>query len=135
MDGCILAGRLAGEKWDKYLDQQRRVYDPKGLCPTLVTSVGGHHIAKILERSNEMGKERTRIRRLTPLECWRLQAFEDEDFEKASKVCSDTQLYKQAGNSIAVDVLVNGILKPLLLDEPPKQMTIQEIIAAQDGGD
>lgn len=46
-----------------------------------------------------------RIRKLTPLECWRLQGFDDEDFYKAEKVCSNTQLYKQAGNSITVDVL------------------------------
>ena len=46
-----------------------------------------------------------RIRRLTPLECWRLQGFSDEDFYKAKAVCSDTQLYKQAGNSISVPVI------------------------------
>lgn len=46
-----------------------------------------------------------RIRKLTPLECWRLMGFDDEDFFKAEKVCSSTQLYKQAGNSIVVDVL------------------------------
>lgn len=54
-----------------------------------------------------------KIRRLTPKECWRLMGFEDEDFEKASKVCSNTQLYKQAGNSIVVNVLME-ILKNLL---------------------
>lgn len=46
-----------------------------------------------------------RIRRLTPLECWRLMGFEDEDFKQAQKVCSNSQLYKQAGNSIVVNVL------------------------------
>ena len=46
-----------------------------------------------------------RIRKLTPRECWRLMGFTDEDFDKASEVVSDTQLYKQAGNSIVVDVL------------------------------
>lgn len=45
------------------------------------------------------------IRKLTPKECWRLMGFADEDYEKASKVCSRSQLYKQAGNSIVVDVL------------------------------
>ena len=43
----------------------------------------------------------------------RIQIDSDEDFEKASKVCSDTQLYKQAGNSIVVNVLM-AILKNLL---------------------
>ena len=46
-----------------------------------------------------------RIRKLTPKECWRLMGFDDSDFEKAEKVNSNTQLYKQAGNSIVVDVL------------------------------
>ena len=54
-----------------------------------------------------------RIRKLTPKECWRLMGFDDEDFEKASKVNSNTQLYKQAGNSIVVNVL-EAILKELL---------------------
>ena len=46
-----------------------------------------------------------RIRKLTPKECFRLQGFSDSSFEAASKVCSNSQLYKQAGNSIVVDVL------------------------------
>ena len=46
-----------------------------------------------------------RIRKLTPKECWRLMGFDDSDFEKAALVNSNTQLYKQAGNSIVVDVL------------------------------
>ena len=47
-----------------------------------------------------------RIRKLTPRECWRLMDFSDEDFEKAAEVNSNTQLYKQAGNSIICNVLV-----------------------------
>ncbi len=46
-----------------------------------------------------------RIRKLTPLECWRLMDFSDEDFRKAERVNSNTQLYKQAGNSIVRGVL------------------------------
>ena len=49
--------------------------------------------------------EEMRIRKLTPLECWRLMGFNDEDFKKAEKVNSNSQLYKQAGNSIVVNVL------------------------------
>ena len=56
-----------------------------------------------------------RIRKLTPLECWRLMGFSDEDFRKAEKINSNTQLYKQAGNSIVVNVL-EGIFKNLLCD-------------------
>lgn len=53
------------------------------------------------------------VRKLTPRECWRLMGFTDSDFDKAQEVCSDTQLYKQAGNSIVVQVL-EGILKKLV---------------------
>ena len=56
-----------------------------------------------------------RIRKLTPRETWRLMGFDDEDFEKAAKVNSNTQLYKQAGNSIVVNVL-EDIFKNLLKD-------------------
>ena len=58
-----------------------------------------------------------RIRKLTPKECWRLMGFDDEDVEKAEKVCSNSQLYKQAGNSIVVNVL-EAIFKELFI---PKQ--------------
>ena len=47
-----------------------------------------------------------RIRKLTPMECYRLMGFDDESFDRASKVISSTQLYKTAGNSIVVDVLM-----------------------------
>ena len=52
----------------------------------------------------EDGK-RIRARRLTPKECFRLQGFPDEYFERAAEVCTDTQLYKQAGNSVTVNVI------------------------------
>ena len=46
-----------------------------------------------------------RIRKLTPLECWRLQGFPDGVFRKAEQVVSNSQLYKQAGNSVTVNVI------------------------------
>ena len=46
-----------------------------------------------------------RIRKLTPKECFRLMSFRDEDYEAASKVNSNSQLYKQSGNSICECVL------------------------------
>lgn len=46
-----------------------------------------------------------RIRRLTPRECFRLQGFPDEYFDRAAAVNSDTQLYKQAGNGVTVTVI------------------------------
>ena len=57
-----------------------------------------------------------KIRRLTPLECFRLMGFSDTDFINAQKTISDSQLYKQAGNSIVVNVL-EAIFKNLFLEE------------------
>ena len=84
----------------------------------------GHGVAQTLtccqqqvvvtERKDEMGK--SQVRKLTPKECWRLMGFDDTDFEKAQSVNSDTQLYKQAGNSIVVNVL-EAILGNLLVKE------------------
>jgi DNA (cytosine-5)-methyltransferase 1 len=53
----------------------------------------------------ESQKNNLRIRKLTPKECWRLMGCTDEDFHKAEQVNSNSQLYKQAGNAIVVDVL------------------------------
>ena len=60
-----------------------------------------------------------RVRRLTPRECYRLMGFSDEDFNKAHKVVSEGQLYKQAGNSIVVNVLeaIFTNLKPYFMEE------------------
>lgn len=79
-------------------EQVRRVYSPNGISPTLNTMQGGNRQPKILIQY--------RIRKLTPLECWRLMGFKDKDFYicKNNKI-SDFQLYKMAGNSIVVDVL------------------------------
>lgn len=70
-----------------------RLYDTNGISPTLQTQEQGYY------------KTQNKIRRLTPLECWRLQGFRDEDFFSVKDV-SDSQLYKQAGNSITVNVLM-----------------------------
>ena len=66
----------------------------------------GHGVAKTLATGDSQGTlDGFCIRKLTPKECWRLMGFDDTDFEKAQKVNSNTQLYKQAGNSIVVNVL------------------------------
>jgi site-specific DNA-cytosine methylase len=82
-----------------------RIVDNQGIAPTVKENHG-----TVTATINNL-----RIRKLTPKECWRLMGFDDEDFEKASKVNSNTQLYKQAGNSIVVNVL-EAILKNLLLE-------------------
>ena len=71
------------------------VFSDNGLSPTLTTNKGEGN--KILSN--------LRIRKLTPKECFRLMGFNDSDYEAASKVVSNSQMYKQTGNSIVVDVL------------------------------
>ena len=48
-----------------------------------------------------------RIRKITPKEAWRLMGFSDSDYDKTSKVSTQTNLYHQAGNSIVVNVIYN----------------------------
>jgi len=71
----------------------------------------GHGVAKTIPTSDSQGTlDGFRIRKLTPRECWRLMGFDDTDFDKAQAIgTSNTQLYKQAGNSIVVNVLENII--------------------------
>ena len=106
--------------------QAGRIYDSDGISPSLDTCTGGNRMPKIIETTY-------RIRKLLPLECYRLMGFSDEDFFSAmcgsrhvakeilqmhghdclevmktaetKQKISNTQLYKQAGNSIVVDVL------------------------------
>lgn len=81
-----------------------RVQGGGNVCPTLTASNNG--ISRI--------ESDLRVRKLTPKECWRLMGFDDEDFDRAEQVNSNTQLYKQAGNSIVVDVLM-AIFENLLI--------------------
>lgn len=83
-----------------------RVIENGRVCPTLTTSSNPCVFEKfIYEIDSELYL--VRIRKLTPLECWRLMGFSDSDFEKAESVNSNTQLYKQAGNSIVKQVLMS----------------------------
>lgn len=73
-----------------------RVIDISGVSPTVMEN---HSLAITIADTNY------RIRKLTPKECWRLMGVSDNDFEQAQKYNSNSALYKQAGNSIVVDVL------------------------------
>jgi len=66
----------------------------------------GKQVSQTLTTLNQIAvvEPNIRIRKLTPLECWRLMGIDDECFRRAEKVCSNSQLYKQAGNGIVVDV-------------------------------
>ena len=92
---------------DGWHNMNKIVLNPDGISTT-INAQSNNSLQKIKEPS-------LRIRRLTPLECWRLMGFDDDDFYKAQATGnSNTQLYKQAGNSIVVNVLekiFNNLLK------------------------
>lgn len=75
--------------------RRRRVQENGNVSPTITTQTG---VCKI--------ESPIRVRKLTPKECFKLMGFSDMDFEAAQNAgISNSQLYKQAGNSIVVDVL------------------------------
>lgn len=87
-----------------------RVQEGGDVTPT-ITSGGVDNIRYI--------ETQYRIMKLTPRECFRLMSFSDEDFENAAAVNSNTQLYKQAGNSICECVL-KGLFSQLGIKGVPK---------------
>ncbi len=105
---------------------------------------GGTVSPTIMSSNQELYKlerkemESYRIRRLTPLECWRLMGFSDEDFRaaEADEINSDTQLYAQAGNSIVVNVLeaIFGQMLPKdqAIKEEPEEKPEQEKTESMD---
>lgn len=132
------------------------VYSSQGLSPSINSMEGGNRQPMILENMFDFYNKKLRddkcnggdvspgltvsgmdglrkieslyrIRKLTPIECWRLMGFTDEEFNKAAEVNCKTQLFKQAGNSIVVDVLV-GIFKQIFEPADIKgQLTIFDI--------
>jgi DNA (cytosine-5)-methyltransferase 1 len=90
-----------------------RVYGVDGIAPTISTMQGGDRqpvVAVPVPAQDRhgvlVGNGRVRIRRLTPLETFRLQGFPDEHFHNARAAgVSDSQLYKQAGNAVTVTVV------------------------------
>ena len=99
-------GGVADLSYPESMTRRGRVQNDGDVSPTLTASETN---VSVIENTDY------RIRKLTPRECWRLMGFTDEDFHKAESVCSNTQLYKQAGNSIVVPVL-ETIFKQLLGD-------------------
>lgn len=103
---------------EKSTHQAGSVYDRDGLSPTLDTMQGGYR-QPCVETIDNQDQLELKIRKLTPKECFRLMGFDDEDFEKAQNIpTSNTQLYKQTGNSIVVNVL-ESIFKELFKDYIP----------------
>lgn len=86
-------------KYGDTIDAFNERVNKSGYSPTLTTRPEGFKTAILPVTSN------LRIRKLTPKECFRLMGFDDSAYEATSKVVSNSQMYKQTGNSIVVDVL------------------------------
>jgi len=96
---CVKGG-VARISYPKTL-KRGRVQAHGAISPTLLTSCDICRLESLI-----------RIRRLTPLECFRLMGFSDEDFRRTKEAgVSDSQLYKQTGNAIVVDVLFHIFLE------------------------
>lgn len=91
---CELGG-VADLSYPESKTRRGRVQENGQICPTITATETG--VCRI--------ESPIRIRKLTPKECFRLMGFSDENFEAAEKMVSNSQLYKQAGNSIVADVL------------------------------
>ena len=108
-NGIVVSGHLNLPGW---FESALRVYDPKGVAPTIPTGAGGGHIPRL-----DVSGDEVRIRYLTPRECWRLQGFDDERIDRAFKVIEhDSARYRMAGNSIAVPCL-EAIFKAMFIDK------------------
>lgn len=98
-------GRYTGEvseKTGRPQTQQQLEINKEGVSNTITTVQKDNYVIEDIH-GNKL--DNVIVRKLTPLECWRLMGISDEDFRKAESVNSNSQLYKQAGNAIIVDVL------------------------------
>ena len=104
-----------GKQLSRNYPQGSRVYSSDGIASALTAQgVGGSGgFSGLYTVKEEQPKIRWRIRKLVPVECWKLMAFTIEDCNRASKFVSNSALYKQAGNSIVVNVLCE-IFKKLI---------------------
>ena len=104
-------------------DEQNQYMRTDGTVGTITTDGSS---PKHNNMAVEIKDHKLTIRRLTPKECWRLQGFDDSDFDKAALYNSDTQLYKQAGNSITVNVL-EVLLTGLIINQTPRDQIPEQL--------
>lgn len=94
-----------------------------GICPTITTRPEGFKTANLIVVDESIEPipqtHNFRIRKLTPRECWRLQGWKDEQFDKIKGI-SNAQLYKMAGNGIVINVL-EAIFTNMFLRKPTKE--------------
>lgn len=97
IDGKNHCGRDTSSRYN----QTARLWSMNGYCPTLTANSTEDTSKMIIYKDNYFF-----VKKISPLEAWRFMGFSDEDFYKAKKVgISNRQLFKQAGNSIATNVI------------------------------
>ena len=100
----ILLGGIGEKNFGKQFRQGNRIYSSEAIAMCLnsnpIGNTGGNSYLYCIKNDKNY-----RIRKLTPKECFRLQGWTDDYFEKAQFVNSDSQLYKQAGNGVTVNVI------------------------------
>jgi len=101
-------------------DYNQAIRSDQSTIGTITTNIGNNAPRNGFKLMNSQ----LRIRKLTPRECWRLMSIDDSDFDKASSVCSNSQLYKQAGNGICVNVFAE-ILK-MMTDQKEESCSIKQ---------
>ena len=110
-----LVGGVGEKNFGKQYRQGNRVYNSESVAMALgaspVGNTGGYSYLYAVEE-----KIKWRIRKLTDKECWRLMNFSDSDNDRASSFVSASSLYKQAGNSIIVGVLI-AIMSSLFIED------------------
>ena len=107
--GMIQTLKTSGEDVGVVVDTyNKKVLDNQNVIGTITANTGTYGHCGNFTLNNGL-----RIRKLTPKECWRLMGISDEDFDKVNGKVSNSQLYKQAGNGIVVDVFAK-ILKGLV---------------------
>jgi DNA (cytosine-5)-methyltransferase 1 len=123
--------------WNSLERPLEKVYGKNSIARTLTTRSGAEcgslttyseqfeettNVVHMLGNTQSLG-----IRKLTPKEHWRLMGFDDIDVENAAKVCSNSQLYKQAGNSIVVDVLM-AIFRELFVPKKTRSQWLDDLL-------
>lgn len=100
-------GRSAGKVFPVETDDRKVNELQRQVTNTLTTRTGRSNAVGtyVVVENKQHAQDGSNVRRLTPKECFRLQGFPDEYFDRAAAVNSDSQLYKQAGNSVTVNVI------------------------------
>lgn len=134
----VIIGQMDNTQ-DHTFESANRIYERKAACPTIPTCGGGGIQPKVIRKGNDMEQqvedylytasdgEQYGIFKLTPRECGRLMGVKDSDIDKMFSVNSNSQCYKQFGNSIVVPVLM-AIFSQLNIQgiKPWNEMTQEE---------